>query len=448
MLLEHVKFSFEVELVADAHIGDGARMPLKQLRPKFQFERDAAEADSEVATLVRDYRGAPTLPPTALKGALRKTLLRQMHADEVDLFFGSTKSETDGAMGQFALYAGEFMVHVADGSSALPYWNDQENSWVSTRVALSRKHGAAEHKKLFSKEMLAAGSVFKVSGVWFSTLERAKVNLPRILEPLANAEGLTIGAGMRLGQGALRLRNKTGQVLLQQVRFVPETGKVEDRVLADRLTIEAGKVFETSAQIQLYCPGPFLSVDSTAERGRNQANLVRALKRNQDTPALQLSSIAGSLRSRAAWISAAKGWGGDDRFRKPSSWTSVEQLSPVERLFGVAGWRGLLRLSQPQLLSASAHRELTSNSLDRFTGAVLDAALFSYEVFTGVELDLKLILERRVGANKLMVPLKEDIELYDALLDDLKDDVLMLGHATNRGFGWFDVKSINRFEAA
>lgn len=444
MHLEHVKFSFEVQLVTDAHVGDGRRTTMSALRPRHQVE----EADSEVATIIRDYRGRPTLPSTALKGALRKANLHHMSADEVDRFFGSVKSAEEGAMGLFALYAGEWDASQSPGAGSLPYWDGEKSSWIATRVAISREHGAVEHMKLFNMEMMPAGGVFRVSGVWFGSLEAAETNLPRLLAPFALDAGLSVGAGTRLGQGAVRFKRREGQLFLNVTRFVAETGEVETKAVSRPLTIRPPVKVETSATLSLFCQGPFLSVDPSMLKGANSTNRINALKRDDDTPVLHLSSIAGAIRSRAAWISACRGFGEDNRFRKPGSWSHVSELTPVERLFGVGGWRGLLRLSQPEMIAARAHRDLTSIAIDRFSGAVIDAALFAYEVFTGVELTVTLTLERRCAKDGTEVPQEIDLQLYDALLSDLEGDVLMLGHATNRGFGWFDVQSVKRSEAA
>ncbi|CAH0343036.1 RAMP superfamily CRISPR-associated protein [Rhizobium sp. CECT 9324] len=445
MFLEHVRFSFDVELLTDAHIGNGGSLPLKAMRPGHIV--DGEQADVEVATIARDDAGDPAIPATSLKGSLRKALISQMHRNELDHLFGSIKSDAEGAMGQFSFYAGVWDSKSVGDHLALPYWEAVAGSWIATRVAISRQHGAAEHMKLFSSEMLPACSVFRIDGIWFDTLERAQTHLPRILSPLGAREGLPIGAGSRLGQGGLRMRKADKQVALSVTRFVAETGNVETRSVKENLTVRAPSTTQPSATLKLTCEGPFLSVDQSRKKGTNEANRILALKRDQDTPALYLSSISGALRSRAAWLSACEGLGGDERFRKSSSWSDACELTPVERLFGVGGWRGLLRLSQPKLISAKGHRDLTSVAIDKFSGAVLDSALFSYEVFTGVELELSLMLEQRIDKHGTSVPFEVDKRLFEILLNDLAGDVLLLGHATNRGFGWFAVDAIQRQEA-
>jgi len=214
------------------------------------------------------------------------------------------------------------------------------------------------------------------------------------------------------------------------------------------LTISAKKAVSTPVVLKLACPGPFASVDPVHKHGVNDGNKIRALKRYNNMPVLHLHSIMGALRSRTAWVATINGLGGDDRFGKPVSWESPLDLSPVERLFGVAGWRGILRISVKGAVTATGRQDMTSIAIDKFTGAVLDSALFTREVFTGVELAVNLTLETRTSApdkdkETISVPTQEDRELLKLLLDDLNGDVLMLGHATNSGFGWFNVKAEN-----
>ena len=108
-------------------------------------------------------------------------------------------------------------------------------------------------------------------------------------------------------------------------------------------------------------------------------------------------------------------------------------LTRTERLFGVAGWRGLVRLGNVALSGGERmSRQGTGIALDRFSGAVLDGKLFFSDAWTGLTLTFTLGLDpdRPRG--------EEDEVLLDVLVAEIQEEGLQLGHGTNRGFGWFD----------
>ncbi|SNY91606.1 CRISPR/Cas system CSM-associated protein Csm3, group 7 of RAMP superfamily [Cohaesibacter sp. ES.047] len=445
MLLEYIRFSFELELASDCHIGDGKDKALAELRPLMEnlsTDVDGGKLETRVATIVRAYDGSPCLPSTSLKGALRKQHELQMAKGELEGFFGAIKEGDEGAMGTFALYAGKLKGTDDSVAVGLPYWEMKEQTWIATHVAISRETGTAEHMKLFNQEMLPAGAVFEIEGVWFGTLDEARDGLAVLLAPFATRDGLSIGSGIKHGLGAFRFSKNKEQVLLKQTRFLPATGVVEEMVPKGTLTIQPQGKGQERINLKLFCDGPFLSVDPARRKGENTAkNCIKALKRNDKTPVLHIHSLVGALRARAAFLSECEGYGGDRRFRKSSEWTSPVELTSVERLFGVGGWRGLVRFSQPESAGAQEKGSLTSIAIDRFSGSVLDSTLFEHEVFVGVELDVSLLLEKRTSPDGVEYPTREDRKLFMLLLEGLQGDVLMLGHATNRGFGWFNVET-------
>jgi hypothetical protein len=235
---------------------------------------------------------------------------------------------------------------------------------------------------------------------------------------------------------------KPNAVTLTATRFDASKGAIVVDATLPPLTIPAPARAPETIRLALSCQGPFASVDPDASHthrgGRTNTNKIFALRRSKDVPVIHPTSIAGSLRARAAWLCAAQGLGHDNRFLEPR-WKSPGELSPVQRLFGVAGWRGLVRIARLSPISAMLARELTSIALDRFSGAVLDGALFVHEVFAGVTFDLDLVLDERRFSDGKSYPVDVDRKLLEDLIVDIAHDGLLLGHGTNRGFGWFEV---------
>src|SRR5205823_4997521 len=149
------------------------------------------------------------------------------------------------------------------------------------------------------------------------------------------------------------------------------------------------------------------------------------------------SSISGALRSRATWLAALDAHRRGDPMPASNDRVvlhprDIASLTSVERLFGVAGFRGLLQIDSILVHEAEPWC-VTSVKLDRFSGAPIDNALFTTETFVGARLTVQLRLVSRGGT----APEDKDKKWFDALLADVGRNGLQLGHGRNKGFGWF-----------
>ena len=82
--------------------------------------------------------------------------------------------------------------------------------------------------------------------------------------------------------------------------------------------------------------------------------------------------------------------------------------------------------------------DISSVRIDRFSGAPVDNALFTSAVFVGTRLRLTISASSRGKATLT----SEDIGLAEMIIDDIKENGLVLGHGGNKGFGWFDVEEV------
>lgn len=447
--LEHVRFGFEVTTLTDMHVGDGGVGKLEELRHGATRRRPDGQPVN-VATVARDHAGHPTIPATGLKGALRKALAPVMARNEIETLFGTIREQDEaapagygGGMGRFSFYAAQLQLKGGPPGTQLPFWDKDARTWIATHVAISERTGTADPQKLFNLEMVPAETTFDVSGVFFGSVADARQHLARVLAPLARPGGLAVGSGSKLGRGAVRL---AGDVLLTVTRFDPAAGAVVGPA-TEALAIAPAPAPGDLRKLMLACDGPFASVDPDAppEQPGDNTNTIPALRRHTDVPVIYPDTVMGALRARAAWLGAVRwndatdgGKGGDDRFRKPT-WSSPDELSPVQRLFGVAGWRGLLRIARIGSIGGARRCDLTGIALDRFSGAVLDGTIFVHCAFSGVTFELDLALDTRAFDKKRTYPDADDEELLKLLIKDIIDNGLLLGHATNRGFGWFAV---------
>jgi CRISPR/Cas system CSM-associated protein Csm3 (group 7 of RAMP superfamily) len=453
MMLKQVRFTARLKLLSDLHIGTGDSRTLHELRPAGPERLNDDAQQAEVAVVVRDAAGQPIIPATALKGALRKAV-EAAHGEELrSRLFGEIKRTEwkrvrgeevpidSGRSGRVWLR----LAHLTEPPNVvgLPFFDETRRTFITTHVAIDDKTRTAAAQKLFHVERVPAGSAFWLSGVYIvdetddDAEAAARRDLPLAFAPLKHQHGLGIGADGKLGGGRLTLE---GAIECACWWFDPDSGTVRnDR----RFTVEvaAGTAdggIESRKTIKLFCRGPYLTIDPAEPREGN--NKLRAARRGEALPALPASSLLGVLRDRAAWLARTEDGitAGDDPVRTRTASEIEEGLTPTERLFGVPGWRGLLRVvsvemtgGTPELLS------LPGIAIDRFSGGTLDSALYETEAFVGVRFTVVLQLDRRDAH-----PADEERRLFDLLIENLRtEEDLLLGHGTNRGFGWFKVES-------
>lgn len=452
--LEQIWFEFDVSLVSDLHVGTGECEKIGELRSGDERLRNEQNTQ-DVLLVARDHDAEPCLPATGLKGALRATLTQRHGPEFADTLLGSAKRterppggggedvfvET-GGMAKAVLYrSGVVTGEPLNSAEGLPFWCRDQRTYVNTQIALDRRHGTAEDKHLFKVELVPAETRFRVEGCYLGSEADARRDLALLLAPLmSTSPGLAIGGGQRQGRGRLRLADGD-QVALTRKAYDARTHSVIERALP-ALALPAGPEDEPAHcwDLALHCPGPYLTGDPGGAAGEN--NRLAALSKDDGgSPVLQGTSFMGALRGRTAWraeIDEIKD--GDDPFLKPGRWKTPRDLTRCQRLFGVTGWRGLLELVSLQPARGAEPRRISlpGIALDRFSGAVLDGALFMTDAFTGVRFEVRLRLRERDGLDEPLFA--ADLALIRAVLDDLESGELLLGHGTNRGFGWFDVE--------
>lgn len=432
-------FSGRLVLQTDLHIGDGTE-------PEYEDDGEPRR----YSPVVRDWDGKPVIPGTALKGVLRAAVRQAKGDAEARRIFGEIKnSDTpgkgEGHIGRVTLYAAHLHGRI-DSRGGLPKAPHNADTALATHVAIDRETGTADaaHRRLYSREIVPAGARFDLTGIAEGVDQAAQDALRLALAALAS--GFGIGRGTGRGNGVLKLEG--GKVTVWTRRL--DLDGVEPKVVEEgpaELKIDRIPASDPDADLELHCPGPFLSHDPARPQPQGRDNVLFALRRNDAAPLLWPESLYGVLRERCAWL-ALTGAGGrsdkDDPFRRAlQRMENPSTLSRTERLFGVAGWRGLVRLEGVRLTggerlraedNAAGGREgMAGINIDRFSGAVLDTGPFFADAWTGVTLTFSIRLERR-GA----WPSPDDWTLFRELLEEVRADGLLLGHGVNRGFGWFE----------
>jgi CRISPR/Cas system CSM-associated protein Csm3 (group 7 of RAMP superfamily) len=444
--------SGELTVVSPLHIGTGSPRPAI---PAMQAGTN--DPIPEVAAIQRDDANNPYIPGSTLKGLLLRLGRAVLTPDQTSRLFGTIKSEGSGAMG--ALFVRGATQTRAGDATGMPYVNIAAEAlgggvYIAMRTAIDGASGTAAHARLFSREMVAPGAQFAFSllletapGTSGEQAQELLSCVAALLEILRSTGGESIGAGQADGMGRVRI---AAPVTYRRVTLGADGRLIPAGVTAP-IRAQTATREQTVWGVRLLCDGPFLIADSShrppgnrehadgapADRLDPAAAQVSAQRRGRDgdVPLLPGESLMGALRARAKWLCALHGGAPPGRLPLPKP-LDFAALSPIDRLFGVTGFRGLLALGRLDVRGA-ARWSYTSVKLDRFSGAPIDQQLFGTAAFIDVKVDLTLVLAGRGAAGGPGMPTTEDEGLARMLMQDLAKNGLMLGHGGNRGFGWF-----------
>lgn len=415
--LTRCDFAFDLVAITPLHIGAGTER--RDLLDPVKGP-DGVEKRPLVSAIQRDAAGCPWLPGTALKGALRA-----LDAAAHTALFGEIKhSDTDlGVMG--ALLVRGAAMSAPGCTQGLPIPRDAaglalagDGVYVAARTAIHPGLGISEPNKLFHAEMVAPGARFRVRLRLETRGDAAaqEAALLALLSAWTLAEGVAVGADAASGMGRLRL---DGDVT--RTPWSPdEAGALMAEASATQPLAEAAD--RVGHLLRLTCEGPFLTRDPTETArgaGEDQPPQIAAL-RLAGAPFITGQALSGALRARFAWLCALE-----------AHRTGGAETGAVKRLFGALGWRGVLTVMVEKTSSTEA-AQTTSVRIDRFSGGVIDNALFTVDADLGASIDLRLMLDRRATA--------ADNDALRLLVADLKQCGLSLGHGASRGYGWFTVK--------
>lgn len=451
-----------LRLLSPLHVGTG-----------FSLARDEGEG-ADTAEIACDASGRPVIPGTTLKGILRRTVAWGETADggngdalALDLF-GRIRDQAGGAPGLLVPYCASLIdpgptggrIDTGAGGRA----RNRPGTYVAARTAVDRASGTAADHSLFEQAVVARGARFKLRLAVFQPIDdfasTAGLALARLLRTL-QAHGLSVGRSRGDGWGRLRLESVDGCEL---VDIDPATGEVRSRDLTSALAAAVRGAAPYAAYraphyvLTLSSEEPFFVLGARSEDDREprrggKKNRLQALRHDDTHPDLPGPSLMGALRARAEWFRAVSELRQDAPWR---DWRFDERNAPrdpVTRLFGETadavrdartrgakrtGWAGLLRLVSIEE-EAAPLASLTSVRIDRFSGAPIDRALFETEAFVGTRFQARLALDWRAT--------DEDAAFAKAFFDSLSQGLprgLSLGHAGNRGFGWFDATVTER----
>ncbi|WP_108307071.1 RAMP superfamily CRISPR-associated protein [Metalysinibacillus jejuensis] len=346
--------------------------------------------------VMRNYKGEPFMPGTALAGALRHWL-----GNNSELFGAAMAAENDFRQSR---------IFVSDVTFA------DCNVVVRDHVKLDNK--VAQPQAKFTVEVLPTGTSFTMR---FEIIAREKDKQPddasamqKLLTALYSGE-LTLGGKTSRGYGKVKLTQ-----VEKQVFDYPRDSLVWLDWDWDRFE----KVELPSITTQMSYLSLELAIkDTLVIRDVRQTEYAHSPLQMGGTPVIPGTTWAGAFRQRLTTILQ----------QLPSANTSV-----VQQLFGDKhgdGSASLLRFEESSIVD-STFIKYTRNAIDRFSGATMDGALFTGESLCGGNTTLTI----RWHKTELL-----DCDVIRGLLywviRDMNEGLLAIGGETAIGRGLLTVKT-------
>lgn len=407
--------------------------------------------------LVRDANHLPALPGTSLAGVLRHAYQRRHGERDTHALFGVG----GGAAQASQLGVGWALVHDSANRPVEGLRTDldtdpllarllDDKPLVRQRVRLDHT-GTASATGKFDVTLVPAG--VRYTGwlsYWCDGSDASRMRWRQLLE-LVNGPALHLGHGTRSGNGhfkviellhaqwnlaepagreAFATRPRSRGELGSLKPFEPTSGLADAPIITLKLRAEAGWRVgggEQSLNSALYEKQPDL-LPQHEWRVHWEGDQGRFGAQHHLLPA---SAVKGAVRHRVAYHYRCLT--GD--FAKPGGQHAPEHCPAVAALFGHAqddeGRAGVLVFHDVTLHEAQC-KQLMHNRIDRYTGGVINGALFSEEVLWQTPLELRIgVLPEAAHIEPLA---RQALALT---LDDLASGWLPLGANGSRGLGVF-----------
>ncbi len=423
MIGPRTDFTFTAVVVTPMHIGTGADEAVDGISK----DRGAVQ----VAQVATDFEGFPIIPGSGLKGVLAGLLGRDLELfggeDEPDKLVGGRVIFWNGDMDRASVQQNgpHHDKPLRSGANEL---HADKSLFIETNAAIDPATGVVKTGRLFHKQMVAPGTRFNLSLSTQDDINKEKV--ARLLAVLCSEHGLGLGKGTKSNQGRLSVDLASLEATTLEVG-----GKQTDTstLWRKRIAAVSPDVATRLGKLTLKGEGPYIILDPSVERDaadQNSPHLSARTGWNGD-PWLSGTGLIGVLRGEfSAWLSKS---GRDGSDNKDAIYTSRKNLTLVQRIFGVTGWKGMVSVLDISSIEKSYKEAITSVRIDRFSGANIDGALFATEAWINPEFEVSLAFDSKRAS-------PEDLALFKAFLDALEDPIwggLRLGYGTNKGYGWF-----------
>lgn len=410
-------------------------------------ERDVM-TDRLVAT---DVNGLPYIPGTALAGVL-KNAVQLVNEDNI---FGFQKGN-DGQGSRLILSSAQMVGKagiVIDGLQTIDFkdefYANFQNLPIRQHVRISHK-GASEQGGKFDEQVVYKGTRFCFE-MELVGKESDKESWEKLIAEFSSP-AFRLGGGTRKGFGAITIVEIKNVVLdLRDEedlnRYLKKTTELNDPFwkAIENKNQSPGQTNWIQYELTLTPDDFFLfgsgfgNEDGSADMSYVTETVIKWENKegrfSKEEVLIPATSVKGALAHRTAfYFNKAKNVFAD---KVPNINDHIgENNLAVRALFGYAanddeGQRGNVMFSDIYSERDFNKKLLNHVAIDRFTGGVVDGALFSEEVIATQE-KFKFIVHIKEGLNE------EFVSAFESALHDLCTGMLPLGGGTMRGHGSFN----------
>lgn len=390
----------------------------------------SGENDITDKDLIRDSSGYPYIPASSISGVLRDEALRQS-IPHVKEYMGDVRTATKDKKG-------------SQTESRIVFYDAKlmktDDAVVSVRdsVALDKYKTAIKGAK-FDMEILEPGSLF-VTYIEENTLDDTES-----YDFCSELAKLFMDAGLTFGGKTMRGYGEIGDVKVWERSFdLTKEETVKDWLDFDLFSNEThwesfdcqSYVIENPSDLNSSCR---LFVKLKQEGGISIRQYTTEVSDEQDAPKPDMKQL---ILQNGIPVIPGSSWSGAFRHRMEEFGVNINDENSI---FGYADKKkkeakakSKIRFGESQLTGGYS-KLLSRNAIDRFSGGVVDKALFTELTYYGGETDL-VISWRDYEHNPM--PEKEQKALA-AALTDLHFGFLAVGGETSIGRGLFRILSIN-----
>lgn len=411
--------------------------------------------------------GAPLIPGSALKGAMRAWLDKRIEDDDIknnrillEQIFGRHASEDDqGRGGRAEFLDASFKRGIEKKDEILlPYWNAEKQTYIETSTVIDRITGTVVEGKLAHFEMVPPGVEFRleISG---AMTEQQTALLLAALDGFNHAtHPVSLGAETSNGKGRMTWDHDYTLECLDADGVVEWINKHEyemafdamrklekperDRIFQGGKKLIQAKSKHLCLDLTLQFDGPFLVNDPPAEIVKEEPH-QRPLRDIEGNPVLPVKSFRGALRSQAERIIRTLGGQCCDTLDPCASIYDEIKLDDrclACQVFGLAGWQTTVHVHEFRFLKSDREKVVQDFvAIDRFHGGAKDGAKFSSEYSLRPCFKTILEIDERLpewGKGLLALTLR-----------DLKEGDIPFGFGAAKGYGHLESVTVDNLES-
>lgn len=443
---------------SNLHIGSGViKIDRRLIHDNNEPDNDKSDDECGMAArIIRDHKGKPYLPGSAIKGVLRH------HAQTFNLapavfqkIFGKHGNNHKDHHAGFVDFLPAWL-HSAPPvkkvpEEGMPHYESSHASGLIAAAARDRATLTPADKKLFHYEAVPVGAVFEVKLHAEGLTEDEISILLGLMQGFSNQpDTLCLGAKQASGLGQMTWEKKCVQHLSQDAarqwwKDFLQKGKIswQKEEYAKPINLQAipptavtnPKPLIISTAIII--DGPFL-INEPAHSGKKNADQEQEWmpRRTQDGKIeLPGSSLHGALRAQAERICRTLGLVIPQGHLAPVYRAKNTNLDIVSWLFGAPGWCSVLKVSSFTAEAASLHSQ-DFVAIDRFHGGVSGSSKFKGKAALNPELNGILQVDMHRLENLDFLNRNAALGLLALTLRDLDEGDIPLGYgAAAKGYG-------------